>query len=95
MSVGFTKQNLDDMAERHNFHPALKLALRWLVDDGRMPSHLTEIYNQFGDVAMEVAILSPQSPQTTIAVHKLVEAKDASIRAVIEERERHAESATS
>lgn len=78
---GFTPTDLEFLAEKNNFHPALKAALRWLADDGHLTGALKTVNNMFGYAAINTAEASPQSPQATIAVHKLVEAKDAAIRA--------------
>jgi hypothetical protein len=81
---GFTNEELEREAERSNFHPALTAALKWLADDGHLQENLARINNKFGYVAIGVAMASPQSPQTTIAVHKLVEAKDAAVRSFLD-----------
>lgn len=78
---GFTPEELAKQAKNSNFHPALAQALRWLADDGHLTGTPKTINNMFGRVAINIAIEAPNSPQTTIAVHKLVEAKDAAIRA--------------
>lgn len=81
---GFTLEELSNEAERSNFHPGVASALRWLADDGHLPENLRTINNWFGYVGISAAMNAPVSPQTTIAIHKLVEAKDAAIRGYIE-----------
>lgn len=78
---GYSPEALESEAKSSNFHPALKAALRWLADDGHLTGVPKRINNMYGQVAINTAIDAPNSPQATIAVHKLVEAKDAAIRA--------------
>lgn len=78
---GYTPDELNQESLQSSFHPALKAALRWLADDGHLTGVTKSINNMFGHVAINVAIDSPGSPQSTLAVHKLVEAKDCAIRA--------------
>jgi hypothetical protein len=85
-SSGFTPDQLALEAGVSNFHPSITAALKWLADDGHLPINLKEINNIFGHVAIIIAMASPQSPQTTIAIHKLVEAKDAAIRGHLDGR---------
>lgn len=89
-SNGFTPEELHHEALHSDFHPALKAALRWLADDGHLTGTPKAINNRFGHVAIHVAIDSPGSPQSTLAVHKLVEAKDCAIRAWLD---RHSDTA--
>lgn len=78
---GYTPEELAHVAQTQQLHPALAGALRWLADDGHLTGMPKSINNRFGNLAINVAINSPNSPQSTIAVNKLVEAKDAAIRA--------------
>jgi hypothetical protein len=78
---GYTTEDLEEVSAQGSFHPALKAALRWLADDGHLTGVPKILNNMFGHVAISTAMNAPQSPQSTIAVHKLVEAKDAAIRA--------------
>lgn len=84
---GFTQEELNEEASRCNFHPAIKLALRWLVDDGHLTGAPKSINNNFASVAITCAVDAPDSPQTTLAIHKLIEAKDCAIRGYIESSE--------
>jgi hypothetical protein len=85
--TGFTKEDLDRHAVSGNFHTAVKSALRWLVDDGHLSDWLALINNAYAQIALALAYASPVSQQTTISINKLVEAKDAAIRAVILQKE--------
>jgi uncharacterized protein YaaQ len=85
--IGFTKYDLEQHAAEGNFHQAVKSALRWLVDDGHLSKEMALINNSYAQVALALAYASPVSQQTTISINKLVEAKDAAIRAVIFQKE--------
>lgn len=45
-----------------------------------LPPHLQEVSRPFYELAMVVAS-GPQNPETTVAMRKLLEAKDAAVRA--------------
>ena len=47
-----------------------------------LPPHLQPASKAFADLAVQVA-RGPQNPETTVALRKLLEAKDAAVRAVI------------
>lgn len=81
---GFTISELYQEAQISHFHPALRAKLRWLADDGHLSGIPRGINNVFGALAIQVAVTAPQSPETTVAVTKLVEAKDAAIRAWVD-----------
>lgn len=45
-----------------------------------LPAHLQEISKPFGELALFVATL-PRNPERTVALRKLLEAKDCAVRA--------------
>jgi hypothetical protein len=45
-----------------------------------LPSHLQEVSKPFADLAQTVLTL-PRNPERTVALRKLLEAKDAAVRA--------------
>ena len=47
-----------------------------------LPSHLKEVSKSFSELANKVAE-GPQNPETTVALRKLLEAKDAAVRALL------------
>ncbi|MEQ1571066.1 MAG: hypothetical protein ABMA64_35885 [Myxococcota bacterium] len=47
-----------------------------------LPAQLRPTSVQFADLACRVA-LGPQNPETTVALRKLLEAKDAAVRAML------------
>lgn len=49
---------------------------------GHLPDHLQEVSKPFCELAKQVAAAS-DSQETTVALRKLLEAKDAAVRAVL------------
>ena len=48
-----------------------------------LPPHLQEVSKPFGDLALQIEMTVPQNPERTVALRKLLEAKDAAVRAVL------------
>ncbi len=48
-----------------------------------LPQHLQEVSQPFSELAHQVANRTPDSPETTVALRKLLEAKDAAVRAAL------------
>jgi hypothetical protein len=48
-----------------------------------LPPHLQPISRAFGELAQEVAETLPRNPERTVALRKLLEAKDCAVRAAI------------
>lgn len=46
-----------------------------------LPAHLQEVSARFWDVACAVVATLPRNPERTVALRKLLEAKDAAVRA--------------
>lgn len=46
-----------------------------------LPAHLQEISKPFGEMAESIMSLLPRNPERTVALRKLLEAKDAAVRA--------------
>jgi len=46
-----------------------------------LPAHLQEVSQHFADVAAWVVAVLPRNPERTVALRKLLEAKDAAVRA--------------
>lgn len=63
-------------------HPAIAALLKFFAFD-HLPPHLQEISRPFGELARVVADRAPQNPETTVALRKLLEAKDCAVRAVL------------
>lgn len=50
---------------------------------GHLPSHLQETSKPFCDLAEHIVATVPQNPERTVALRKLLESKDAAVRALI------------
>jgi len=48
-----------------------------------LPEHLQKISRPFGEMADNIEQMLPRNPERTVALRKLLEAKDAAVRAVI------------
>lgn len=46
-----------------------------------LPPHLAEVSKPFGDLASQIIATLPRNPERTAALRKLLEAKDAAVRA--------------
>jgi hypothetical protein len=63
-------------------HPAIKHVLRFFAY-GHLPEGLQAISRPFADLAQQVAERAPDNQETTVALRKLLEAKDAAVRSVL------------
>ncbi len=52
-----------------------------------LPDHLQKISAPFGVLAAEVVDTVPRNPERTVALRKLLEAKDAAVRAAVSKGE--------
>jgi len=50
-----------------------------------LPAHLQDVSRPFGDLAITVVDTLPRNPERTVALRKLLEAKDAAVRAKLYE----------
>lgn len=48
-----------------------------------LPQHLQAISKPFGDMAQQIVDTIPRNPERTVALRKLLESKDAAVRAFI------------
>jgi hypothetical protein len=46
-----------------------------------LPEHLKEVSKPFAELAQFIVIALPRNPERTVALRKLLEAKDAAVRA--------------
>lgn len=46
-----------------------------------LPPHLQEVSKPFGELAQQIVDTLPRNPERTVALRKLLEAKDAAVRA--------------
>jgi hypothetical protein len=63
-------------------HPAIEHVLKFF-GFGHLPAPLQEISRPFADLAKQVAERAPDNQETTVALRKLLEAKDAAVRAML------------
>lgn len=63
-------------------HPAIAGVLKYFSWE-HLPAHLQEVSKPFGELAQQVAERAPDSAETTVALRKLLEAKDAAVRAAL------------
>ena len=48
-----------------------------------LPPHLAEVSRPFGELAQQIVATLPRNPERTVALRKLLEAKDAAVRALV------------
>ncbi len=48
-----------------------------------LPPHLQEVSKPFGDLAASIVEKLPRNPERTVALRKLLESKDAAVRALL------------
>lgn len=48
-----------------------------------LPAHLQSVSRPFGELAVSLVALLPRNPERTVALRKLLEAKDCAVRASI------------
>jgi hypothetical protein len=46
-----------------------------------LPAHLQEVSKPFGELAASIVATLPRNPERTVALRKLLESKDAAVRA--------------
>lgn len=63
-------------------HPAISHVLKFFSYD-HLPPHLQVVSKPFCALAIEVAERAPDNQETTVALRKLLEAKDAAVRAIL------------
>ena len=63
-------------------HPAVEHVLNFFTY-AHLPERLQEVSKPFGELAQKCSERAPDSPETTIALRKLLEAKDAAVRAIL------------
>lgn len=48
-----------------------------------LPEHMQKVSKPFGDLAQQIVDTVPRNPERTVALRKLLESKDAAVRALI------------
>ncbi|MEM8603315.1 MAG: hypothetical protein AAGF24_05715 [Cyanobacteria bacterium P01_H01_bin.121] len=64
-------------------HPSITHVLKFFGYK-HLPESLQEVSEPFCNLARQVAERSPDNPETTVALRKLLEAKDAAVRAALQ-----------
>lgn len=68
--------------ERNRMHPAITHVMKFFACD-HLPEKLQAISKPFCELAQQVADRAPDNQETTVALRKLLEAKDAAVRAAL------------
>jgi NAD(P)H-dependent FMN reductase len=63
-------------------HPAIQHVLKFFSYQ-HLPEKLQAVSKPFSELAGQVAERAPDNQETTVALRKLLEAKDAAVRAVL------------
>lgn len=63
-------------------NPAIQHVLKFFTYT-HLPERLQAISAPFAELAHQIAERSPDSPETTVALRKLLESKDAAVRAAL------------
>ena len=72
---------MDQIATSKPRHPAIAGVLQFFAF-AHLPQHLQDVSRPFCELAEKVAD-GPQNAEATVALRKLLEAKDAAVRAVL------------
>ncbi len=48
-----------------------------------LPPHLADVSRPFGEMAERIVTTLPRNPERTVALRKLIESKDAAVRALL------------
>ncbi len=69
-------------AERRPLHPSVAHLLRFFAWE-HLPPHLAAVSRPMGELALRLAWGLPGNPEATVALRKLLEAKDCAVRALL------------
>lgn len=79
--IGASTMPEADTTNTTPIHPAVRAVLQFFVYS-HLPPHLQTVSKPFMDLANTIAC-GPQNAEATVALRKLLEAKDAAVRAVL------------
>jgi hypothetical protein len=71
-----------DQTKVVSLHPSITHVLEYFKYL-HLPQHLQDVSMPFSELAYKVAWRAPNNPETTVALRKLLEAKDAAVRAAL------------
>lgn len=85
-SVRYVRQVPTETVVRHKpkLHPSVEHIMQFFSYQ-HLPQHLQETSKPFCQLAEEMAMHLPANPETTVCLRKLLEAKDAAVRAKLAE----------
>lgn len=63
-------------------NPAIQHIIQFFAYE-HLPVHLQKISKPFHDLAWDLTGLCPENPELSVALRKLLESKDAAVRAVV------------
>ena len=63
-------------------NPAILHVLKFFAYD-HLPDKLKAVSQPFAELAHQIAARAPDNPETTVALRKLLESKDAAVRAAL------------
>jgi hypothetical protein len=63
--------------------PAPPEHIMQFFDYSHLPPHLQAVSKPFGELANMIVEALPRNPERTVALRKLIEAKDAAVRALV------------
>lgn len=81
MGHGTVEQNYKKQTSKIEQHP-LEPMMKWFRYD-HLPLHLQEVSKGFYDLAVDICDKVKPGPERTVALRKLLEAKDAAVRAKV------------
>ena len=70
----------DHVLSASDYAPPEDRMLKWFACD-HLPEHLKEVSFHFRELALTLCLLVESGPERTVALRKLLEAKDAAVRA--------------
>ena len=73
---------MDETTPKTSQHPSIEHVLGYFKYE-HLPERLQNISKPYAELAVRVADSAPDSPETTIALRKLLESKDAAVRAAL------------
>ena len=73
---------MSDQATANGANPNYEAILQFFEFD-HLPDRLKAVSRPFHDLAVDIATKVPRNPERTVALRKLLEAKDAAVRASI------------
>lgn len=72
----------EPQSKQDDFRGNTERMLKWFAYD-HLPAHLQAASKPFGDLALKMVDAIEPGPERTVAIRKLLEAKDAAVRATL------------